>query len=217
MSKKSSKRKPTKSTGRGSSKDSVTGLYMDVDGARFHSDTTYDLLNSAEATALKNSLGADTFYFNSVFAEGGSARTEFEFGKNAIVWTIQVVGEISNNGNPQSSNDYTSRVAYLGDFEYNNKGALTKGNIREVAQWTRGTQWSDSTVIDRGSVDQGNASMGSRVWQLTAGNTDRVFNYDTYIQENGASTNSKEGFQSFAGSKYFIGAWWHDPFGPNLI
>lgn len=217
MSKKSSKSKPTKSTGRGSSKDSVTGLYMDVDGTRFYSDTTYDLLNSAEASALKKSLGADAFYFNSVFSEGGSARTEFEFGKNAIVWTIRVVGEISNNGNPQSSNDYTARFAYLGDFKYNNKGALTAGNVKEVADWTRGTAWADGSVDEHGGVSQGNARMGSTVWQLTADKIESAFNYNSYLQESGSQTGSKEGFQSFAGSKYFMGDWWQNAFAPNLL
>jgi len=217
MSKKSSKSKPTKSGAQRSTKDSVTGLYMDVDGTRFYSDTTYDLLNSAEATALKKGLGADAFYFNSVFVEGGSAKTEFEFDKNVVIWTIRVVGEISNNGAPQSSNDYTTRYAYLGSFDYQKSGKLVKGNIKEVAQWTRGTQWSDDSLIDRGSVDQGSATMGSRVWQLTPGNTERVFDYNSFIEEEGGSQTPREVFQSFAGSKYFMGTWWQDPFSPNLI
>lgn len=217
MSKKSSKSKPTKSTGRGSSKDSVTGLYMDVDGTRFYSDTTYDLLNSAEASALKKSLGANSFNFNSIFVEGGSAKMEFEFDKNVVIWTIRVVGELSNNGAPQSSNDYTARYAYLGSFDYQKQGKLVKGNIKEVAQWTRGTQWSDDSLIDRGSVDQGSATMGSRVWQLTPSNSQRVFDYDSLLEEEGGSHMPREGFQSFAGSKYFTGDWWQDPFAPNLI
>ncbi len=209
MSKKSKKAKSPKGRGRGAKGDSISGLYMELDETRFDSDKTYSLIESAQANALKERGGRDYIVEN-----GGSANIEFEFGNNSIIRTIRVVGETANG-----SNDYSVRLAFLGNFEYAKTGKLLGGKVNELTCWTYGTHWTGDSVIDWGTIDKANALMGSTIWDLSPypDTSDRVYEYDRYNLDNGYPSSRRDDFQDFASSRFFADSWWQDPFAPNLI
>jgi len=215
MARKGSRPKARPSKG---GKDAVTGLFSNVNGQRIGTDVTYSEISSSEGKAFYESL--NDMPEDRVFSEGGSSMFEIEFGKTAVIFTRQVVGEISVDGLRQSSQNRRQRVAWLGDFTYAKNGAFQKANLREVAEWTYVERWSDGEIYEWGSVDRGNASGLTSLMTLFNPSLlmpGRVYDFWADYGENRIGGDPKQNFYNFESSKYFENGWWDNPFAPNLV
>jgi hypothetical protein len=205
-----------------SARDAITGLHADVNGTRIYSDTVYNENGAPDG----DSPQGNALFKNRderVFAEGGSAKFEFEMSKDAIILTSHVVGEISAGGIAQSSNNYRARYAWLGDFAYKSNGALRSGKIREIVNWSNGTDWNNGSVSEWGSVDR-----ASTPWSIdsildifypspTPSAFTREYDYNAHYGEGRITGGPRESFFGFESSRYFQESWWDNPFNTNLV
>lgn len=194
-------------------RDEATGLYMDVDGTRFQGDITYNLLNSAQASALRNRFGENYVADDGRFASGGSYKGEFEFSKDAIINTNHYIYT-------KEGMESFQRITYLGSFEYSSSGALSKGLINEVSEWTYGRSLTDRQMeLEWGSVDKTQMPIGKDIWdfQGNINNFSRVYDHNSLVQKDGGPSDPRERFNSYTSSKYHERNWWENPFATNLI
>lgn len=215
MAKKPKKAKTPKGKGgNGRGKDPVTGLYADANGQRITSDVTYSEIDSPEGKPFFS--GRD----RREFTNEGSATFEFEFGRNAIILTHRVIGELSADGFQQASKDYRQRIAWIGSFSYDTNGALRNGSISEVAEWSYGDSWNSTSSHEWSSVDRGktiNADSLLSVFASTLSFATRVFDYTADYGSGLVIGGPKSDFYKFESSKYFENGWWDNPFATNLI
>jgi len=217
MAKKSKKPKTPKTPkgrrGNGGGKDSVTGLYMDLEGTLFQTDVTYDFLNSKQALALKNRFGANYQADDGRFDAGGSYKGEYELGRDVIINTNQ-------HAYTKEGIETFQRIAYIGTFKYSKTGALISGTITEVAEWTYARSLTTGKAeYEWGSVDKTQMSIGQNIWDLrgSPNSYTRIYDYDSRAEENNISSDTREGFAAYSSSKFHEANWWNNPFTPNLI
>jgi len=217
MAKKSKKPKTPKTPkgrrGNGGGKDSVTGLYMDLEGTLFQTDVTYDFLNSKQALALKNRFGANYQADDGRFDAGGSYKGEYELGRDVIINTNQ-------HAYTKEGIETFQRIAYIGTFKYSKTGALISGTITEVAEWTYARSLTTGKAeYEWGSVDRHKCQLDKifGIYAVAPNSYTRIYDYDSRAEENNISSDTREGFAAYSSSKFHEANWWNNPFTPNLI
>ena len=213
-SKKGRKARSVDSTSSKRGRDEVTGLFAEVNGQRIISDVTYSEIDSPEGKSFFKGRK------NREFTSDGSASFEFELGKDSIIMTHRVIGELSVDGLQQASRDYRQRIAWIGSFIYDKNGALSKASIREVAGWSFGESWNSTSTHEWSSIDKGatiNSDSLLSVYTSTNSFPNRVFDYIADYGDGLVMGGPKSDFYNFESSKYFEEGWWDNPFAPNLI
>ena len=109
---------------KGGKKDSITGMRIG-NGLTIFSDTVY----AEDSPEMRRIYGENNFTYDT----GGKTEIEFEFSKKFIIITSNTTGQLTgNDGIPQTTPDYTIRVAGKGKFKAGKDGILKKGKIKNL-------------------------------------------------------------------------------------
>ena len=188
----------------GVAKDSVTGLYWEVDGiGRLDNDKTRRINYNQAQKAINGFLDAG-FENDSRPAEDYDLQIEVEFSsRRLLVTTADANGELS-------------RSVMTGQFNYD-KNRLTSARVDQIASYTAYTQ-----NLEQGGIIE--EYPGGR----TIRDTKNYFEFFKALSDTGEITSSfsssqwgQEGdkgrFTSYDGGRFFYDGWESNPFNSNLV
>lgn len=207
MSKKPKKKKTPKvnSGDKGSStKDSMTGLTVTVDGyGTITSDKVYD----KNSSLIRNSLGIPSDYLNQL----QSFDAEAEFNGSYVVFTTRQVDMQGKVG--------ATRTVFQGDFAYE-KNRVKSARIDYMSQIT------DSGDYGYGGINY----LGIAIMQPSSGHSwmsainsaldkpnSSTASFDIGAETPGAITGDYAAVASFGNGRFFYNGWESEPFASNLI
>ena len=208
--------------GKKSKKDSITGIALGK-GLTLRSDKIYTD-KSPEVVAL---LGER----NSTYTEGGGTQWEFEFGRDAIAYTMVTQGELTRDGVAASKPNYSSRAVSSGKFKGDKKGFLKSGVISETSEWTHHPAFEGSETTGASPTSENIITYQSTsrfTSQTVKGNPSSIFygmvagspvywHMSDIQPELAGDFDSRSDFARYQTSNFFPEGWWQDPFTPNLI
>jgi hypothetical protein len=193
MGKKARSSKP-----RGGTRDSVTGLSVDIPawGGVLRSDTVYDV------TALEQSRLGKAI---------SKKEIEAELGNEAIIITVAGGDLLEDPTIPH----WETRYVYLGSFTYDSGGRLSRAEIREVSmisEVAENPEWGIGHILKgNGVIDFRDGNSGA-AWQSKA-----IEIFSLYTDSSGTNEDPKDSFYNYEISKYYPSGWTSNPFSPNLI
>ncbi len=207
MSKKPKKTKMPKVNGgdKGSStKDSITGLTVTVDGyGTITSDKVYD----KNSSLIRNSLGIPSDYLNQL----QSFDAEVEFNRSYVAFTTKQVDLQGKVG--------ATRTVFQGEFAYE-KNRVKSARIDYMAQVSDSGEYGYGGINYLGVTIQQPSSGYS--W-MSAINTalenpnSSTASFDIGLDAPGAITGDFAAVASFGNGRFFYDGWKQNPFASNLL
>ena len=208
---------------KGGKKDSITGMRIG-NGLTILSDTVY----AEDSPEMRRIYGENNFTYET----GGKTEIEFEFSKKFIIITSNTTGQLTgNDGIPQTTPDYTIRVAGKGKFKAGKDGILKKGKIKESSKWTfapgqpgtetnAGSEAMDTIIAfkNQNTFTSQDTEINPRKIILALTTPPASYEYMSNIQSSLADEyNTLKEFQTFKTSRHFKEDWHQNPFSSDLI